>query len=85
MPASSYTVDPLLRRRLDEALRRASLALERHEREVVALETRLAMTRRTLESGGFLGHSLPQLPEQTAPTAPLRRIFARWVRVAVAR
>jgi hypothetical protein len=68
---------------LDEALRRASLALERHEREVVELETRLAMTRRTLKLAGYLGDSLPRLPTRTAPTPPRVRLALRRLRVAV--
>lgn len=83
MTALSNTFDPRPRRRLDEALRRASRALERHEREVVELETRLAMTRRTLKLAGYLGDSLPQLLTQTAPTAPRVRIALQRLRVAV--
>ena len=80
MTAFSDKLDP--RRRLDEALRRARRSLERHEREVVELETRLAMTRRTLTSAGYLVGSLPQLATPT-PTTPPVRIAWRRLRVAV--
>jgi len=68
---------------LDDALRRASRTLERHEREVVELETRLAMTRRTLTLAGYLVGSMPQLATPTTPTTRPVRIAWRRVRVAV--
>ena len=76
------TLDPRPRRRLDEAIRRASRMLERHEREVVELETRLAMTRRTLTLTGYLVGSLSQLATPTTPTTPPARIPWRRLRVA---
>ena len=81
MTAFSDKLDP--RRRLHEAVRRARRTFERHEREVVELETRLAMTRRTLTSAGYLVGSLPQLATPTTPTTPPVRIAWRRLRVAV--
>ena len=83
MTALTHTFDPGPWRAFYLALQRASETLARHEREVLHLETRLMITRRALESAGYLRGPLAQPSRQAGTTASRKRIRLFRLRVAV--